>query len=63
MNIDEIKRNAPDGATHYSRQIERYFKITNKNIYIYRLNCWVLTHKEEPKDTTPIGQVDYGFNS
>lgn len=63
MNIEEIKRNAPDGATHYSRQTKRYFKITNKNIYIYRLNGWMLTHKEERKDTTPIGQVDYGFNS
>lgn len=49
-NIEQIKENAPSGATHYSRQIERYFKY----------NGWLLEHGLPPKDTTPIGQKDYG---
>lgn len=59
-NIEQIKENAPSGATHYSRQIERYFKYDREKIYIFKYDGWLLEHGLPPKDTTPIGQKDYG---
>ena len=62
MTKDEIKRNAPDGATHYSRQVNRYFKYNKNKIWAFRFNGWLLEHGEPPNDTTPIGQNDYGYS-
>ena len=61
MTIDEIRKNAPVGATHYSRQINRYFKYHKDKIYVFKFNGWLLEHGLPPRDTTPLGQNDYGY--
>ena len=60
MMKNKIKANAPKGATHYSRQINRYFKYHEDRIYVFKYNGWLLEHGIPPRDTTPIGQNDYG---
>ena len=41
MNIEEIKKNAPDGATHYSPNAvfgcNYYFKVEMNNVFIWQL--------------------------
>lgn len=61
LTPQQIKDNAPEGATHYSRQINRYFKYhdSKNKIWIFKFNGWLLEHGEPPNDTTPIGQNDY----
>ena len=61
MTNQEIKDKAPDGSTHYSRQVNRYFKYIKDKIYIFKYNGWLLEHGLPPNDTTPIGQNDYGY--
>lgn len=43
MNIDEIKRNAPEGATSYAYiyGIVEYFKVEDNKIMIYEINKWI----------------------
>ena len=60
MQPEEIRKNAPPQATHYSRQVKRYFKYHKDKIYIFKYNGWLLEHGIPPRDTTPIGQNDYG---
>ena len=59
MNLEEIRKNAPDGATHYSRGTNRYFKYKRRRIYIFKYNGWMIEHGIAPRDATPIGQNDY----
>lgn len=40
MNIDEIKKNAPDGATHYDKSGD-YWKINGDIAYFTCVNSWV----------------------
>ncbi|WFD61232.1 primase [Acinetobacter phage XC1] len=40
MNIDEIKRNAPEGATHYREYTGQYLKKIGTYWYLWRLNRW-----------------------
>lgn len=51
----DIKSNAPIGATHYSRQVRRYFKIDKHKVYVFKFSNWFIHHGLEPEDTTPIG--------
>lgn len=59
----DIKSNAPIGATHYSRQVKRYFKIDKHKVYVFKFSNWFVHHGLEPEDTTPIGQNDYGYSN
>ena len=46
----------PDGATHYSMQVMRYYKYKGNKIYVFKYNGWLIEHGLPPKDATPIGQ-------
>ena len=56
MTIEEIRKNAPDGATHYSMSARVYLKDEKKKEYIFKFGKWILLHSKIPKDATPIGQ-------
>lgn len=58
MNIEEIRNNAPDGATHYSMSARVYLKAEKKKEYIFKFGKWILLHSKIPKDATPIGQTN-----
>ncbi|UJQ43480.1 hypothetical protein [Acinetobacter phage vB_AbM_WUPSU] len=42
MNIEEIRKNKPEGATHYKEwgSIIVYFKIENDVAYVYLFGDW-----------------------
>ena len=42
MNIDEIRKNAPNGATHYKIYggFAFYHKFNNKRIYVWDCDHW-----------------------
>ena len=54
MTIEEIRKNAPDGATHYSMSARVYLKAEKKKEYIFKFGKWILLHSKIPKDATPI---------
>lgn len=58
MNIEEIRKNAPVGATHYSMSARVYLKAEKKKEYIFKFSKWILLHSKIPKDATPIGQTN-----
>ena len=35
MSIEEIRKNAPDGATHYSYILKKYFQINKNELWVY----------------------------
>lgn len=39
MNIEEIRKNAPEGATHYDKT-KYYFKKTNEGYFVYSKLGW-----------------------
>lgn len=47
MNFDEIKRNSPDGATHYNPTgvWAIYYKCDNNGIYFWydSYECWLVS--------------------
>ena len=58
MNIEEIRKSAPVGATHYSMSARVYLKAEKKKEYIFKFGKWILLHSKIPKDATPIGQTN-----
>lgn len=57
MTLEEIKRNKPDGATHYEvdGRFTYYYKFNGFNLYIW--NCkkgWILKPVEWAKDIKPL---------
>ena len=56
MTIEEIRKGAPPGATHYSMSARVYLKAEKKREYIFKFGKWILLHSKMPKDVTPIGQ-------
>ncbi|MFP0866948.1 hypothetical protein ACLD0L_00135 [Acinetobacter baumannii] len=63
MNIDEIKKNAPDGATHYLSKV--YYRIIcDLEVYVQNDNGeWVfLCHADNGMPANLINIVNYSPN-
>lgn len=54
MNIDEIKRNAPDGANYYREFTEQYLMNTNGKWYVFREGYWELTKRPFTHELKPL---------
>lgn len=52
MNIDEIRANKPEGATHYDKGGDYWKVVSNKESYFHYENMWVryaFDHNEDMK--------------
>lgn len=52
MNIDDIKRSAPEWATHYHCVVTSmkfdfyYYRIINRVVYFWNHDEWAITYKD-----------------
>lgn len=54
MTIEEIRRNAPEGATHYREFTEQYLMNTQGKWYIFREGYWELTKRPFTHELKPL---------
>lgn len=48
MTIEEIRKNAPEGATHYKDYggVVAYYKITPKHSFFWNCNYWAVSYRD-----------------
>ena len=54
MNIEEIRKNKPEGATHYREYTEQYQKLENGKWYLWREGYWELTTRPFTHELKPL---------
>ena len=45
MDIEEIRKNAPESATHYREHTDQYLMLNSGKWYIFREGYWELTKR------------------
>lgn len=56
MTEQQIKDNAPDGATHYRDYggSVAYYKITSAHKFFWNFNYWAITYRDVGKFAQPL---------
>lgn len=48
MNIQEIRDNAPKGATHYNYKTETYYRYNDDGLFFYEFEEWKESYYKKP---------------